>query len=406
MFNFSNGLFYEIMQFLYQGLLGWTWWKILLFTLLVTHITIASVTIYLHRCQAHRALDCGQIISHFFRFWLWLTTGMVTKQWTAVHRKHHAKCETEDDPHSPQTRGLKKVLFQGAELYKIEAANSETLERYGYGTPDDWIEKRLYSRYTILGVSLMLIVDILLFGLIGISVWAVQMSWIPFWAAGVVNGVGHFWGYRNYNCPDASTNLFPLGILIGGEEMHNNHHTFPTSAKFSTKWFECDIGWFYIRILNFLRLVKVKRVIPVPRLGVTKSVCDIEMLQAVLVNRYEVMESYAGAFKRAYRRELARLKSDQNDKYHLLKRARFLIEGPGYERNLPDDQKRQMMQVISHSFALEAFYQYRSELFSLWEQSNMSREQLLDQLQNWCRRAEQSGVELLVEFSGRLRRYS
>lgn len=397
-------LFYKVMFFLQNGLLGWDWWKILLFTLVVTHITIVSVTIYLHRCQAHRALDCHFILSHFFRLWLWLTTGMLTKQWAAVHRKHHAKCETEDDPHSPQTRGIKKVLFEGVELYKIEASNSDTLKRYGYGTPDDWIEKNLYSRYTILGVSLMLVIDILLFGVLGVTVWSVQMSWIPFWAAGVVNGLGHFWGYRNYDCPDASTNLSPIGILIGGEEMHNNHHTFPTSAKFSTQWFEFDIGWFYIRCLSILRLVHIKRTVPMPKLGMMKPVCDTEMLEAILVNRYEIMDRYASIFRKAYQCELTKVKVHEVEKYNALKRGKDFVER--HVLNLGEDEKDHLTNFFSYSSVLHTLYQFRLELFDLWSKSNISREQLLDKLQSWCRRAEQSDVQLLVEFSGRLRRYS
>ncbi|MBN9115828.1 MAG: fatty acid desaturase, partial [Pandoraea sp.] len=247
----------SLLGFISTGLLDWSGWKITLFTLIVTHVTIAGVTIYLHRCQAHRALDVHPIVAHFFRFWLWMTTGMVTSEWAAIHRKHHAKCETPEDPHSPQTRGLWKVLAEGAELYRAEAKNEETLRKFSHGTPNDWIENHLYKRYPILGVSFMMIIDIALFGAVGLTVWAVQMVWIPFWAAGVVNGLGHYWGYRNFNCADASTNLLPWGIIIGGEELHNNHHTYATSAKLSNKWYEFDIGWLYICVLSALGLAKV-----------------------------------------------------------------------------------------------------------------------------------------------------
>ena len=242
---------------MYNGLIDLPWWGYIVYTLIVTHITIAGVTIYLHRHSAHRALELHPVISHFFRFWLWLTTGMVTKQWTAIHRKHHAKCETPEDPHSPQILGLKKVLWQGAELYRAEAKNDETMKRYGAGTPDDWMEHHVYS-HSVIGVSILMIINLVLFGPIGLTIWAVQMAWIPFWAAGVVNGVAHYYGYRNFTCPDASTNLVPWGILIGGEELHNNHHGNGASAKFSQRWFEFDIGWQYIKILKFLRLAKVR----------------------------------------------------------------------------------------------------------------------------------------------------
>src|ERR1035437_8575373 len=273
-----------MLDFLSHGLARAGAWQIVLYTLVTTHITIASVTIFLHRCQAHRALDLHPIASHFFRFWLWITTGQVTKEWAAIHRKHHAKCETAEDPHSPVTRGIKKVLLQGAELYRAESKNLETLEKYGHGTPDDWIERNLYNRFSWQGVALMLIIDVLLFGAIGITVWAVQMAWIPITAAGIVNGIGHYWGYRNYDCADASHNIVPFGILIGGEELHNNHHTFGTSAKLSSKWYEFDIGWMYIRIFEIAGLAKVKKLAPSPKFNREKLVADFETLHSVIAN--------------------------------------------------------------------------------------------------------------------------
>ncbi|MGA1665118.1 MAG: DesA family fatty acid desaturase, partial [Burkholderiaceae bacterium] len=236
-----------VYNFLQYGLTGWSWPALVVFTLATTHLTIAGVTIYLHRCQAHRAVELHPIVSHIFRFWLWLSTGMVTKEWASIHRKHHAKCETAEDPHSPQTRGLPEVLWRGAELYRVASKDQEIMDRYGHGCPDDWIERKLYSGHSALGVSLYLIADVLLFGVAGVAIWAVQMAWIPFFAAGVINGIGHFWGYRNFKSPDTSTNLVPWGILIGGEELHNNHHANATSPKLSSKWYEFDIGWLYIR---------------------------------------------------------------------------------------------------------------------------------------------------------------
>ena len=251
-----------ILSFIAGGLTQATWWQVVVFTLVVTHITIVSVTVFLHRSQAHRGLDLHPAVMHFFRFWLWMTTGMVTKEWVAIHRKHHAKCEKEGDPHSPILFGIWKVLFRGAELYREESNNKETMAKFGHGTPDDWLERNVYSKHSLWGVLTMLAIDVALFGAIGLTVWAVQMAWIPFWAAGVVNGIGHYWGYRNYNSPDTSTNVFPWGIVIGGEELHNNHHAHGTSAKFSAKWYEFDIGWCYINILKFLGLAKIKKVAP------------------------------------------------------------------------------------------------------------------------------------------------
>jgi stearoyl-CoA desaturase (Delta-9 desaturase) len=248
---------------MFSGWLDLPWWGYVVAALAMTHVTIASVTIYLHRCQAHRALDLHPLAAHFFRFWLWLTTGMVTKEWAAIHRKHHAKVETAEDPHSPQIHGINRVLWLGVFLYVKEAYNQETMERYGHGTPDDWLERNVYTPHALAGVLLLLAANLLVFGVVpGALIWLTQIAWIPFWAAGVINGVGHFFGYRSYDVPDASTNIVPWGILIGGEELHNNHHAFASSAKLSSKWYEFDIGWMYICILESLGLATVKRLAP------------------------------------------------------------------------------------------------------------------------------------------------
>ncbi|RJF99167.1 fatty acid desaturase [Noviherbaspirillum saxi] len=392
------------LNFLSNGLTGASGWEIVAFTLIATHITIAAVTIYLHRCQAHRALDLHAIPSHFFRFWLWLTTGMVTKEWAAIHRKHHAKCETEDDPHSPVTRGIKKVLFEGAELYRAESKNKETVEKYGHGTPDDWVERNLYSKYSWQGVGLMLIIDLMLFGVVGLSVWAVQMLWIPVTAAGIINGIGHYWGYRNYDCTDAATNIFPIGIIIGGEELHNNHHTFGTSAKLSSKWYEFDIGWMYIRILETLGLAKVKKVAPEPKFNREKRVADLDTLQSVIANRYDVMAKYAKSIKRAWRDEMEHLAGKGKLEHKFLKSSGKLLQRePG---KLAAPQQQQLTELFAHSKALQTMHEMRVELGAIWERSNSSREQLLQQLQDWCARAEASGIRALQEFSLRLRSYA
>ncbi len=250
--------------------------------LVLTQVTIAGVTVYLHRHQAHRALELHPAIAHFFRLWLWMTTGMVTREWVAIHRKHHAKCETAEDPHSPRVLGINTVLWQGSELYRKEAGRRGTIERYGHLTPDDWLERRVYARFPYLGVSLMLLLDLLLFGMPGLVLWSVQMVWIPFWAAGVINGIGHYWGYRNYESADASRNILPLGLIVGGEELHSNHHAFPASARFSSKWWELDIGWLLIRLLELLGLAKVKRLAPKKALILEgKQQVDLDTVQAV-----------------------------------------------------------------------------------------------------------------------------
>lgn len=388
---------------MFNGFFDLPWWGYVVVALVLTHITIAAVTIFLHRHQAHRALDLHPIPSHFFRFWLWLTTGMVTREWAAIHRKHHAKCETEEDPHSPQTRGIRKVLWQGAELYRAEARNQETLQRYGHGTPDDWLERNVY-RHSVLGVSIMMIIDLVAFGPIGLSIWAVQMAWIPFWAAGVINGIGHFWGYRNYDCVDASRNISPWGILIGGEELHNNHHSFATSAKLSSKWYEFDIGWMYIRILEILGLAKVKKTIPQPKFGEAKAVADFDTLQAIVTHRYDVMTRYVHSLKKVCAEEARRLKAAHGTTLDARALRRWVLSGEA--GGLEAEQKQQLEVVVKQSPALSTVLSMREELAAIWARSNASREQLLAQLQDWIARAEQSGIRQLQEFSQRLRRYA
>ncbi|MGX9220896.1 DesA family fatty acid desaturase [Massilia varians] len=393
-----------VLTFLSTGLLDFTAWQVVIATLVLTHITIAAVTIYLHRHQAHRALDLHPIPSHFFRFWLWLTTGQVTKEWASIHRKHHAKCDTEEDPHSPQTRGIRKVLFEGAELYRAESKVKETMEKYGHGTPDDWIERNLYTKHSAMGVVLMLFINLALFGVIGMSVWAVQMMWIPITAAGIINGIGHYWGYRNYDCSDAATNIFPLGILIGGEELHNNHHTFATSAKLSSKWYEFDLGWGYIRILETLGLAKVKKVAPAPKFAKDKMVADLDTLQSVIANRYDVMAKYAKSVRHAFHEEFEHLKHKAELEARFLKSSRKLMQRePG---KLEQSQKQQLVELFQHSKALETMHQMRVELGAIWERSHSTRDQLLQQLQDWCARAEASGIKSLQDFSLRLRSYA
>lgn len=385
---------------MYAGVVDWPWWAYVLATLGLTHVTIAAVTIFLHRHQAHRALDLHPLPSHFFRLWLWLTTGMGTKEWASIHRKHHAKCETPEDPHSPQVYGINRVLWAGVFLYVKEARNAETLRRYGHGTPDDWIENRLYAPHQKLGVVLMLAIDVALFGVFsGALIWIVQMIWIPFWAAGVVNGLGHFWGYRNYSSPDASTNLIPFGILIGGEELHNNHHTFATSARLSSKWYEFDIGWLYIRLLAALRLAKVKKLAPVPRVGELRPTVDFDTLQAVIANRYDLLARYASFLRQVYREELSRLNDAQRFKglKHWLTVDAEVV---------PEGLRERLERLLTESGALHTACAMRQELSALWERSNASREQLLKELQDWCRRAENSGIRQLQELSLRLRSYA
>lgn len=386
------------------GILSPSWMEVILITLGMTHITIAAVTIFLHRHQAHRSVELHPLVSHFFRFWLWLTTGMVTKEWAAVHRKHHAMCETEADPHSPQVKGLRSVLWHGAELYKEEAANAETLERYGKGTPDDWLERLLYSRRPYLGIVLMLGIDLMLFGPVGLSVWAVQMIWIPFWAAGVINGIGHFFGYRNAEAPDASTNIVPWGILIGGEELHNNHHAWPGSAKLSYHWWEFDIGWLYIRLLQAMHLAKVKRISPTPpRIRNKVQELDTEAVRAIINSRLQVLARYGRqVMRRVHREELKRVANNRNLK-GLFKRARAALLRD--EALLDEGGRHFLGTVLSQSQALAVAVEYRQRLQAIWQQAASHPEKALHALQQWCREAEESGNHYLQHFARQLPGY-
>jgi len=397
----------QLLTFLNDGVLGLSIGQRVLVTLALTHVTIASVTIFLHRSQAHRALDLHPLASHFFRFWLWLTTGMQTRDWVAVHRKHHAKCETAEDPHSPQTRGLRTVLLRGAELYMAERAMVETLQRYGRGTPDDWLERNVYSRWIWQGCGLMLIADFVLFGVSGIAMWAVQMMWIPFYAAGIINGVGHYWGYRNFDCPDASTNIVPWGILIGGEELHNNHHTFPTSAKLSVKWFEFDLGWCYIRALQALGLAKVLRRAPVARVlaepGRVPAQINLRTLQSLINNRYDLLARFARETKRDFREELRKLRLSAADRERFAGLVRWLRKDVAA---IPEAQKDTLQDLLGRSRLLRTSVDMRTELAAIWQQSSVSREQMLAGLQDWIARAEASGIRTLQDIAARIRGYA
>jgi len=383
-----------------NGFWGLSAWQIVLFTLVVTHITMISVTVFLHRHQAHRALDLHPIASHFFRFWLWLTTGQVTKEWASIHRKHHAKCEQPDDPHSPHVYGIKTVLLQGYELYRKEAQNQDTLKRYGHGTPDDWMERNLYTRFSFAGVVAMLLIDLALFGAAGLAVWAVQMLWTPVMAAGIVNGAAHYWGYRNFEAPDASTNISPWGILIAGEELHNNHHTYPTSAKLSVKPYEFDIGWMYISLMRRLGLAKVKKTPPRLALGAVRPVADEQTLEALIQNRFELMAGYAKGMRQAFNDELVALKARRADAT-VIRAAQAWLHRDA--EKIPAAIAPQLVLARAASPVLDKMVVMREELRQMWLNRSHTREQLAAELQAWCQRAESSGIAALQEFSLKLR---
>jgi stearoyl-CoA desaturase (delta-9 desaturase) len=388
------------LQWLAHGAWSLNWWQVILFTLLLTHITMISVTIYLHRHQAHRSLDLHPLPAHFFRFWLWLTTGQVTKEWASIHRKHHAKCETVDDPHSPQIYGIRKVLLEGAELYRAESKVKETMDRYGHGTPDDWIERNLYTRYSWQGVGLMMIVNLYLFGALGLSVWAVQMMWTPIMAAGIINGAGHFWGYRNFEAPDSSTNISPWGILIAGEELHNNHHTYPTSAKLSVKPYEFDIGWMYISLLQMAGLAKAKKTPPKAAYGDIRPVADRNTLEALIANRYEIMAAYANGMRETLRSEVNTLQA-RSANTAVIRAVKLWAHRD--EEKVPAAVVADLAAARKVLPALDKMVVMREELRQLWLNTALSRDQLVADLAAWCRRAEDSGIAALRDFSVKLR---
>ncbi|SFU30286.1 DesA family fatty acid desaturase [Pseudoduganella namucuonensis] len=390
-----------LLSLLSRGVTDAGYGAILIYTLVATHVTIISVTVFLHRAQAHRALTLHPALSHFFRLWLWLSTGMVTREWVAIHRKHHAHCETAGDPHSPVVLGLDTVLWRGAELYRAAARDDAEIRRYGFGTPDDWIERHLYSRYTWQGVGVLLVADLVLFGAIGATVWAVQMLWIPFLAAGVVNGIGHFWGYRNFDCKEAATNISPVGLLIGGEELHNNHHTYARSAKMSVKWYEFDAGWMYICLFRALGLARVRELPRVPRLRPDHNEVDMQTLLAVLANRARVMADMAVSLRGVWRRELEALRGVDAPDWKAARR--LLRRDPD---NLSTEHLDQLNRLLAHSEVLRHVQELRAELVQLWRRSHATPDQLLDSLKAWCARAELSACEPMRRFARTLRAYA
>jgi stearoyl-CoA desaturase (delta-9 desaturase) len=387
------------MDYMY-GVLNLSAWGYVIVTLVMLQITMMAVTLYLHRDQAHRAIDLHPVLRHFFRFWIWCTSGMLTREWVAVHRKHHAFCETKGDPHSPQIYGLKKVLFEGAELYQVEKDNRETVEKFGRGAPDDWLEKNIYLRVPFGGILLLVITELLLFGVPGIIIIAIQMSSMPLFAAGIINGLGHHSGYRNFECDDASTNLVPWAFLIGGEELHNNHHAFPTSAKFSVRRWEFDIGWLYITIFRKLGIAKVNKIAPRPVLRQEPYAnLDIDNLRAIIINRMHVLRDYTKQVTvPVFKKEKALAVG--NKAFHRAKK--LLVRRPML---LDENAKLRLGKLLEHNDALQTVHEFREKLSELWCGANVSNERLLAQLREWCAEAEASGIKVLEDFAERLRSY-
>lgn len=391
---------------MYDPLFDLPWWGSLLVFIALTQITIAGVTIFLHRNQAHRALDLHPIVSHFFRLWLWMTTGMVTREWVAIHRKHHAKVETKDDPHSPVVKGINKVLWGGVLLYRKEAENQETMNNYGHDTPNDWLERNIYSPWNKVGILILMAIYLTVFGLgLGLLFWIIHMLWIPFWAAGVVNGIGHYWGYRNFEVKDASTNIIPWAFWIGGEELHNNHHTYPSSAKFSVKPWEFDIAWLYIRLMSMVGLAKVRKVAPKPVYDTEKTTCDIDTVKAVIRNRFQIMSRFTrDVLSSVCREELQKADPGDHENRGLLKRARRLLKKA--PERLSENSQAQVNQILKKNTTLETVYSMKKKLQDVWQRSATTQDNLLHALEEWCRQAEATGIQALRDFSRKLRTYS
>ena len=386
-----------------NGFVDLPWWGYILYALFLVQITIASVTLYLHRSQAHLSLDIHPILSYFFRFWIWLTTGMSTVEWVAVHRKHHATCETEADPHSPRIYGLGKVLFEGTELYKKAATDPATIDRYSHGLPNDWLENNLFrGRFSYAGIYIMMLINFLLFGFIGLSIWAIQMIWIPLHGAGGINGIGHYWGYRNYETTDDSTNIYPWAFWIGGEELHNNHHAYPSSAKFSIKPWEFDIGWVWIKLLASVRLARVKKVAPRPALDANKQQIDMETVTAVVRSKLDVMANYANnVIKPVFIEERGKAELFRQQ---ILKKAKAALI---LDRSrMKAHHRERLNQALENFSQIKTVYQFRLQLQEVWDRTYSSQEKLLQALREWCHRAEQSGVMALREFAESLRGYT
>jgi len=377
-------------------------WGYVAVTLLVMHVTLLGITLYYHRDQAHRAIDLHPALRHFFRFWLWMTTGANTKEWVAVHRKHHAFCEKDGDPHSPKVFGLRTVLLRGAELYRAEAADPATIEKYAKGTPDDWMQRNVYERYSNSGIALLAVTDIVLFGVPGIILLSVQLITMPLLAAGVINGLGHAKGYRNFETDDASTNLWPIAFFVAGEELHNNHHAFPSSAKFSLRRGEIDLGWLHIKLLAALGLVEVRRVAPVPELASVPGTLDLAALRAIIINRMHVLRHYSQSVTLpVLRAELERV--GENAGAVCRRARRFLSRSPSM---LDASSRQRLDELTSKHPSFKTVLEFRAELKALWSGAHRSNEHLLADVKTWCTKAEASGIQKLQDFAVYLRSFA
>jgi stearoyl-CoA desaturase (Delta-9 desaturase) len=382
------------------GFVELPFWGYVLVTFATIQLMFLGVTLYLHRDQSHGGLILHPVLRHFFRFWLWYSSGVVTREWVAVHRRHHAYADQEGDPHSPVIFGLKRVLLEGYELYSAAAKEPAIVRHYGKGTPDDWIERHLYSRYPNLGIVLFALTFLVLFGIPSIVMVAVHLSAQPFFAGGVVNGLGHAAGYRSFEMPSTATNLLPWGVLLGGEELHNNHHAFPRSARFAVQSWELDIGWLWIRAFRFVGLAKVRYVAPRPRLERKRRELDAETVHALFKNRMHVLRDYARRVVLPVCRELARCEPRGSVPSRT---SKLLIRHPAL---LAEEAKRALRDLLERYEVLRRVIEYRDSLQHLWSDTSGNQARAVGQLREWCAKAEASGIDALREFSLALPAYA
>jgi stearoyl-CoA desaturase (delta-9 desaturase) len=382
------------------GIVELPFWGYALVAFGLIQLMFLGITLYLHRDQSHGGLVLHPVLRHLFRFWLWFSSGTVTRQWVAVHRRHHAYADQPGDPHSPVIFGLKKVVLEGYELYTAAARNPEIVEYYGRGTPDDWLERKLYSRWPAAGIILFITAELVLFGVVGIAMAAIHLAAQPFFAGGVINGIGHRLGYRSFEMPSTATNIVPWGLLIAGEELHNNHHAFPSSARFAVQPWEIDIGWCWIRLFQALGLAEVRRVAPRPNLLPSKSTLDADTAGALFTNRMHVLRDYARRVVRPVCRELAR-----REPQGAVPRAApgLLIRHPAL---LAEEARRMLSDLLARYEVLRAVVDFREGLQHAWNSAAANQASGVQQLRDWCARAEASGIRALREFAVGLRDYS
>jgi stearoyl-CoA desaturase (delta-9 desaturase) len=385
---------------LLYGAIRLPWWGYAAFTFAMVQLMFLGVTLYLHRDQSHGGLVLHPMLRHFFRFWLWFCSSTVTREWVAVHRRHHAYADLPGDPHSPVVFGLRRVLMQGYELYAAAARDPKILENYGRGTPDDWLEHNLYSRFPKVGISLFVVLQLLMFGVPAIAMLGVQLIAQPLFAAGVINGLGHRVGYRSFEMPTAATNIVPWGVLIAGEELHNNHHAFPSSPRFAVQGWEIDLGWLFICLFRALGLARVRCLAPRPHIVCDRAEIDADTAQALFTNRMHVLRDYR---RRVIRPVFRALRKQQSPAVLAPRSPRLLVRHP---KLLDERARQQLRELLERYEVLRTVIEFRDRLQQLWDETAASHGRALEQLRELCAQAEGSRILALRKFALRLRTYT